>query len=188
MARGKGLSNSQKALIVKLWKDEESYRNILSNMNISFTMINSFIVRFKRHNTVENKKRTGAPRKISPRLSIRLGLPINQNTMVTCEELQEDLRSSGCSETKHTISNEMLWNGLKSRRPKKIPLLLKRHRDSRLEFIRQHEEKENSFSKRLLWTDKTKIELFGHNYWNHEWRKDSEAYSRYQLSNLVVAI
>ena len=95
--------------------------------------------------------------------------------MVPCKELQEDLRSSGCSVTKQTISNEMLRNGLKSRRPKKTPLLLKRLRDASLKFVRQHKEKENSFWKRVLWTDEPKIELFGHNYRNHVSRKDSEA-------------
>ena len=177
MARGKELSNSQKALIVKLWKDGESYRNISSNLNISFTTISSFIARFKRHNTVENEKITGTPRKISLRLSRKLGRLINQNSMVASEKLQEDLRSSGSSVTKRTVSNEMLRNGLKSRRLKKIPLLLKRHRDSRLKFVRQHKEKENSFWEKVLWTVETKIELFGHNYRNHVWRKDGEAYS-----------
>ena len=65
MARGKELSNSQKKLIVKIWKDGDCYRNISSNLNIPFSTISSFIARFKRFNTVENKKRTGDPRKIS---------------------------------------------------------------------------------------------------------------------------
>ena len=82
MTRGKELSNSQEVLMVKLWKDGESYRNISSNLNIPFTMISSFIARFKRCNTVENKKRTGIPRKISPRLSRKLGCLISQNPMV----------------------------------------------------------------------------------------------------------
>ncbi len=56
MVRGKELSNSQKVLIVKLWKDGESYRNISNNLNIPFTTISSFIARFKRRNTVESKK------------------------------------------------------------------------------------------------------------------------------------
>ena len=55
MTRGKELSNSQKALIVKLWKDEESHRNISSNLNIPFATISSFITSFKRRNIVENK-------------------------------------------------------------------------------------------------------------------------------------
>ena len=56
MARGKELSNSQKALIVKLWKDGKSYRNISSSLNIPFAPMSSFIASFKRRNTVENKK------------------------------------------------------------------------------------------------------------------------------------
>ena len=56
IARGKELNNSQKALIVKLWKDGESYRNISRNLKIPFTTVSSFIARFKRCNTVEKKK------------------------------------------------------------------------------------------------------------------------------------
>ena len=35
----------------------------------------------------------------------------------------------------------------------------------------------NSFWERVLWTDETKIELFGYNYRNHVWRKDGESYA-----------
>ena len=60
-----------------------------------------------------------------------------------------------------------------SQRPKNINPLLKQHRDARLKFVRQHKEKENSFWERVLWTDETKMELFGHNYRNlvaERWR------------------
>ena len=90
--------------------------------------------------------------------------------MITCEELREGMRSPECCVTKQTISNEILRNGLKPWRPKKTPLLLKQHRDARLKFIRQYKEKENLFWERVLWTDETKIELFGHNFRNHVWR------------------
>ena len=105
--------------------------------------------------------------------------------MVTRDELQGDLRSSGCSVTKRTISKEMLTNDLKSRGPKKNPLLLKQHKDVRLKFLRQHKEKENSFRKRVLGTDETKIKLFGHNYQNHVWRKDGKAYSP---NNTIITV
>ena len=68
--------------------------------------------------------------KLSPRFSRKLGRLNKQNPMVTREEQQEDLHESGGSVPKQAISNEMLKNGLKSRRPKKT-LLLKRHRDIR---------------------------------------------------------
>ena len=146
MARGKELNNSQKALIVNLWKDGESYRNVSSNLNIPFTTISSFIARLKDVTQLKTKK----DRKVSPRLSRKLGRLINQNQMVTREERQEDLHSSGCNVTKRTIRNEMLRNGLKSRIPKKTPLQLKRHVDARLNFARQHKEKENLFWEREL--------------------------------------
>ena len=98
-----------------------------------------------------------------------------KNPMVTREELQEDMRPSGCSVTKGIISNEIRRNGLKSRRPKKTPVLLKRQRDARFKFVRQ--EKKNSFWEKVLWTYETKIELFGHNNRNHVWGKDGKAYS-----------
>ena len=97
--------------------------------------------------------------------------------MITLEELQEDLRSSGYSVTKWTMRNEMLKNGLRSWRPKKTSRLLKWRRNARLKFVRQNKEKKNSFWEKVLWTDETKIELFGHNYWNHVRRKDGEDYS-----------
>ena len=71
----------------------------------------------------------------------------------------------------------MLRNCLKSQRQKETPLLLKRHRDARMKFVRLQKEKENSFWERVLCRDKTKIELFDHNYENHVWRKDGETYS-----------
>ena len=165
-------------LIIKLWKYGESYRNISSNLNIPFTTISSFLARFKSWKQKKNRCS-----KNSPRFSRKLGCLINQNPMVMRGERQEDLHSSECNVTKQTISNEILRNGLKSRRPKKTPLLLKWHRDARLKYVWQ--EKEKLFWERVLWTDETKIELFGHNYRNHVWRKDGKAYS---LKNLVPTV
>ena len=80
------------------------------------------------------------------------------------------------------VHQDVVRNGLKSQGPKKTPFLLKWDRDSKLKFVWKHKEKENSFWERVLWTDETKSELFGHNYRNHNyrnhvWRKDGEAYS-----------
>lgn len=176
MPKGKELTISQKQHILSLWKDGNSYRTISNNLNIPFTTIASFISRFKTRNSVENQRRTGAPKKISLWSARILGRQIQQNPQVTREELQEHLRALGIKVTKRTISNELHKNSLKSRIPRNAPLLLKRHRDARLKFVREHKDKEYSFWEKVLWTDETKIELFGHNYRNHVCRKDGEAY------------
>ena len=171
MARGKELSDSQKALTVKLWKDGE--RNIPNNLNIPFTTKSSFIAGFKRRNTVENKKEQLLQRKFL--------LDYKENLAAWLTKIQwlrvKNCSSSGCSVITGLMSNEMLRNDLKSRRPNKTPLLLKRHGDAGLKFVRKLKEKENSFWERILWTDETKIEVFGNNYRNHVWRKEGEAYS-----------
>ena len=198
MARGKELSNSQKSLIVKHWKDGESYRNISSNLNIPFITINSFIARFKRRNTVEMKNNLGAPRKISHLREIFLGAPrlffldnlisrkLTKIQWLRVKSCRKICVHQDCSVTKRTISNETLRSGLKSRRLKKTPLLLKQHRDAaRLKSVRQHKEKKYSLWERVLLTDESKIKLFGHNYRNHVWRKDGKAYSPMNIVTTV---
>lgn len=97
--------------------------------------------------------------------------------MAIRQDLQNDLSLSGVNVTKQTISNELRKDSIKFHSPRKTPLLLKRHRDARLKFVTEHKDKENSYWERVLWTDESKIELFGCNSLNHVWRKDSEAYA-----------
>ena len=98
------------------------------NLNIPFTTISSFIPRHKKLKTVENQIRTGAPRKVSLRSSRKLMRTIKQNSVVTRQELQDELFPSGICVTKRTISNEIHRNNLKSRSPPKTKLLVKRQR------------------------------------------------------------
>ena len=98
--------------------------------------------------------------------------------MVTRQELQDDLFSSGICFTKRTKCNEIHRNNLKSRSSWKTPLLLKRHREARLKFVREQMDKEKSYWERVLCTDGSKIELFGRNSINHVWREDEHAFKK----------
>lgn len=49
MARRKEMTCAQKELIIKLWNNGKSYRNISSDTNIPFSTIGSFIARFKKN-------------------------------------------------------------------------------------------------------------------------------------------
>ena len=111
-----------------------------------------YIARYKKLKTVENQ-RAADPRKISSRSSRKLMRKIKQNPLVTRQELQNDLFSSGICVSKRTISNEIHRNNLKSRSPRTIPLLVRRHRDTRLKLVREHKDKENSYWERVLWTE-----------------------------------
>ena len=47
---------------------------------------------------------------------------------------------------------------------------------ARLKFARDNQDKDLTFWKHVLWSDETKIDLFGHNDQSYGWRKEGEAF------------
>ena len=111
---------------------------------------------------------------------------IKENPMVIRQELQDDLLSSGICDTKWVVNNDIHSNNLKSCSPWKTLLLLKRNKDARLKFIHECKDKEKLYWEKVLWMDKTKIDLFGCNSKNHVWRKDGKAFKAKNSSNSEI--
>ena len=59
---------------------------------------------------------------------------------------------------------------------KKNPLLKSVHLKARIAFAKRHIDKDCLFWSRVLWTDETEIELFGHNNVSHVYRESSKAF------------
>ncbi|CDQ73359.1 unnamed protein product [Oncorhynchus mykiss] len=57
---------------------------------------------------------------------------------------------------------------------RKKPLLPNLHKEPRLRFATAHGVKDCTFWRNVLWSDETKIELFGHNGHRYVWRKKGE--------------
>ncbi len=77
----------------------------------------------------------------------------------TREDLVNDLKAAETIVTKKTIGNTIRRDGLKSCSARKVPLLKKAHVQARLKFTNDSEEN----WVKVLWSDETKIELFGIN-------------------------
>jgi hypothetical protein len=75
--------------------------------------------------------------------------------------------------------------GLRSCIPRKKPLLQQRHRISRLQFANAMLQKPDSNWQSVLWTDETKIELFGKNEKQRVWRKPNSAFQQKNLKPTV---
>ncbi|KAL0158692.1 hypothetical protein M9458_046768, partial [Cirrhinus mrigala] len=56
------------------------------------------------------------------------------------------------------------------------PLLTQRHKKARLEFAKTYVTKPQSFWENVLWTDETKVELFGKGQHGTVYRKRNEAF------------
>ncbi len=86
----------------------------------------------------------------------------------TREDLVNDLKAV----TKKTFGNTLRREGLKPCCARKVPLLQKTHVQARLKFSN---DSEKNWVK-VLWSDETKIELFGINSTRRVWRRRNAAY------------
>uniref|UniRef100_A0A803KAM4 Transposase Tc1-like domain-containing protein n=1 Tax=Xenopus tropicalis TaxID=8364 RepID=A0A803KAM4_XENTR len=159
MGKTKELSKDVRDKIVDLHKAGMGYKTISKKLGEKVTTVGAIVRKWKEHKMTINRPRSGAPRKISPR-----------------GELVNDLKLAGTTVTKKTIGNTLHRNGLKSCRARKVPLLKKAHVQARLKFANEHLNDSVSDWEKVLWSDETKIELFGINSTRCVWRKKNAAY------------
>ena len=85
------------------------------------------------------------------------------------------LEDTGTKVSISTVKQVQYRHNLKGLSAKKKPLLQNRHKKARLQFATAHGDKDQTFCRNVLWSDETKIELFGHNDHHYVWRKKGDA-------------
>lgn len=176
MGKTKELSKDTRDKIVDLHKAGKGYGAIAKQLGEKRTTVGAIVRKWKRLMMTVNVPRTGAPQKISPRgVSMMLRMVKNQ-PRTTREELVNAVKRAGTTVSKATISNTLRRHGLKSCIARKVPLLKSAHVQARLKFARDHlDDPEESWEK-VLWSDETKVELFGLNSIRRVWRKKNDEY------------
>ncbi len=110
---------------------------------------------------------------------------VKKNPKITVEELQRCIREMGESCRKSTITAALHQSGLYGRVGRRKPLLSARHMKARMEFAKKHLKDSKMVTNKILWSDETKIELFGLNSKWYVWRKPGTAH---HLSNTVPTV
>ena len=88
---------------------------------------------------------------------------VTKNLMVTLTELQSSSVEMGEHSRRTTISAALHQSGLYGRVARQKPLVSKRHMTAHLEFAkRQLKDSDHEKQDSGLWSDETKIELFGY--------------------------
>ena len=96
---------------------------------------------------------------------------VTKNPMVTLTELQRSSVEMGEPSRKTTISAALHQSGLYGRVARQKPLLSKRHMTAHLEFAKTHLKDSQTMRNKMIWSDETKLELFGLNAKRHVWRQ-----------------
>ena len=159
-------------MVVDLHKSGNGYKTIAKKLNIPLTTIRAIIKKFKTTGTVVNLPGRGRKCILPPRTVRQMVREAKGNPRATVGELQNLVASWGHQVSKSTIRRHLHANRLFGRVARKKPLLRATNKRKRLEFAKRHWHFDWN---RVLWSDETKIELFGHAHQRWVWRRKKDA-------------
>ena len=177
MGKTKELSKDIRDIIVDLHKAGMGYKKISKQLDEKLTTAGEIIRKWKKHKDTANLPRSGAPRKNSPHGISLMMRKVRDQPSTTQEELVNDLKAVGTAVTKRTINNTLHREGLKTCYVRKVPLLKKAHVQARLKFAKEHLDDAEEAWEKVMWSDETKMELFGINSTCRVWRKINAEYN-----------
>uniref|UniRef100_H2M9V3 Transposase Tc1-like domain-containing protein n=1 Tax=Oryzias latipes TaxID=8090 RepID=H2M9V3_ORYLA len=144
-----------------LWSHAICYETISKQLDVPVTTVAHIIQKSKTHGTVANLPGHGRKRKIGDKLRRRIFGTVSKEPRTTSKDIKGEPLDQGTSVSDRTIRRCLSQSGLHGRRPRRTPLLKGNHKKARLEFAKMHVDKPQSFWENVLWTDETKLELFG---------------------------
>ncbi len=174
---GREMSQDLRKKIISLHKKGEGYKKISKALLISQNTVAKVVQTFKKYGTATISQRCpGRPRKLTPRQERLLMRRVEENRHASSLQLFKEVES----QTWVTISRNTIWrtlqrNGMHGCRPWKKPLL-KPRKKARLEFARAHADKDEDYWDSILWSDETKINVFGTDGFKTVWRRKGEEY------------
>ncbi|KAI4900264.1 hypothetical protein NFI96_005038 [Prochilodus magdalenae] len=140
--------------------------------------IGGIIRKFKLKGTVETLPGRGR-KKILTATAVRyLKRNVEKNPRVTAKELKKDLSDVGTEVSAQTIRRALHNEDLHARTPRRTPLLTPKNKKSRLQYAKSHVDKPQRFWDSVLWSDETKLELFGTMDQRYVWRRKNQAYEQ----------
>ncbi|KAG2457255.1 TC1A transposase, partial [Polypterus senegalus] len=183
--RSKELPEELRDRIVARHRSGQGYKNISAALKVPKSTVASIILKRKTFGTTRTLPRAGHPAKLSYRGRRALVREVKKNQKITLAELQRGSQEIGESCRKSTITAALHQSGLYGRVACRKPLLSARHMTARMEFAKRHLKDSEMVRNKILWSDETKIELFGLNSKRYVWRQPGTAH---HLSNTVPTV
>ena len=135
MVKKKELSEDLCQRLVQAHSEGKGYKAISKQYGVPVSTVQSIINKHKRFNTVKNLSGRGRKRKVSPKLARRICREVNTNPRTTTKALIQTLEQTGTKVSRSTIERVLHRGGLHGRKPRKTPLLRKKHLVARLAFL-----------------------------------------------------
>ncbi len=170
---GREMSQDLRKKIISLHKKGESYKKISKALLISQNTVAKVVQTFKKDGTETiSLRHPGHPRKLTPRQERLLMRRVEENRHASSLQLSKEVESqNGVTISRDTVRRTLQRNGMHGCRPRKKPLLKPRHKKARA-----HADKDEDYWDSILWSDETKINVFGTDGFKTVWRRKGEEY------------
>ena len=181
MAKTKELSRDMQDRIIERHKGGQGYQKISKEMNLALSTVGNIIRKYKKYGDgTANLSRNGRLRKINECTSRWISRNVQINPFIIHSEIKTDLEGAGINVSKDTISSALYHTGFhSSRSPRKAPLLKTKQVKDQLKFFETYEKKGMQFWEKVIWSDETKVELFGRNTATNVWRRNGTAFKKH---------
>ncbi len=174
---GREMSQDLRKKIIYLHKKGEGYKKISKALLISQNTVAKVVQTFKKDGTATiSQRRPGRPRKLTPRQERLLMRRVKENRHASSLQLSKEAEAKlgwlfPWHNTAYTAEEWHAWvPSTKEASPKP------RHKKARLEFARAHADKDEDYWDSILWSDETKINVFGTDGFKTVWRRKGEEY------------
>jgi transposase len=176
MGKSKELSTDLRMKIVEKHVEGDGYKKISRALDMPISTVRTVIAKWKSTGSVDTLPRPGRPSKVPATTARKIVRDAKINPQATSTEIQASLKSAGVEVGKTTVRRILNKYGLFGRVARKKPLLRPFHKKARLVYAKQHLNQSTEYWKKIIWSDETKIELFGHNQNRYVWRQVNQAH------------
>ncbi len=164
---GKELSEDLKKKIVALHKDGVGYKKTLK---LSCSTVAKTKQRINRTGSTQNRPRHGQPKKLNARAQHHIQRLCLGNRCMSAASIAAEVEGVGGQPVSaQTIRRTLHQIGLHGCHPRRKPLLKMMHKKAHKQFA-------EDYWNHVLWSDETKINLFGSDGVKRVWRQPGEEY------------
>ncbi len=154
----KELSEHLKKKIVALHKDGVGYKKIANTLKLSCGTVAKTIQQFNKTGSTQNRPRHGRPKKLSAHAQRHIQRLCLENRRMSAAEVEG---VEGKPVSAQTIRRKLHQIGLHGCHPRRKPLLKMMHKKACKQFADDKQTKDMDDWNHVLWSEETKINLFG---------------------------
>lgn len=155
-------------------------RRIAEHFDVNVSVISRLLTRHRESGTVDERERSGRPRKTTPREDRAIVRSAHRRPLSTARTLRDEwvlpIRVSV-----RTASRRLNAARLRARRPIKRPFLTRRHRDARYQWSAVHRTWNIRSWRRIHWSDESRFLLRHTDGRARVWRHRKTAYSEQNI-------